>query len=147
MMYMTAVAGLARRSAAALVAAAMLVSLSAGGQRWFRCTVDAQVRSACCCGSSEAGQIPSSVPQLAKLRRSCCCEVLTAAALGQSVTAAPASFQSSPAPSTLLSPLLATLVPPAAPDRNRRARRARIDATRNDYFAFPILLRKQSLLI
>jgi hypothetical protein len=73
--------------------------------------------------------------------------VLTAAALGQSVTAAPASLQSSPAPSRLVSPLLATLLPPAAPDRARRARPARIDATRNDYFAFPILLRKQSLLI
>jgi len=144
MMYMIPVDGLARRCSAALVAVAMLVGLSVGGQRWFRCTLDAQVRSACCCGSPEAAPIPSSVPQLARLVRSCCCDVLTTAAFAQPVAAAPASFQSSPASSAPVSLPLATLVPPAGSDR---ARRARIDATRNDPLAFPILLRKQSLLI
>jgi len=132
-----------RRWGAAVVAAAMLVGLSAGDQRWFRCGFDAQVRSACCCGAQQAASpVGASVPEGAKLQRSCCCEVFTALAVAQSVTEAHDPFRLLVlAPTALVLPSWAAIEPP------RKFSRARAGAAKIDDVVFPVLLRKQSLLI
>jgi hypothetical protein len=133
-----------RRWAAAVVAAAMLVGLSAGGQRWFRCGLDAQVRSACCCGSDDASPVGASAPELAKLKRSCCCEVLTTVAVRQLVTEAHDAFRISVAPRALVLPVLPAW---AAMEPARASSSAAAGAPKIDVVVFPVLLRKQSLLI
>jgi hypothetical protein len=130
-----------RRWAAAFLAAAMLMGLSAGGQRWFRCGLDAQVRSACCCGSDEASPAGASVPELAKLQRSCCCEVLTAVAISESVTEAHDPFRLSVAPTALVLPSWGAIEP------SRTFSWAQAGAAKIVVVVFPVLLRKQSLLI
>jgi hypothetical protein len=128
-------------AAAAVVAAAMLVGLSAGDQRWFRCGLDAQVRSACCCGSDDASPAGASVQELAKLQRSCCCQVLTTVAVRQLVTEAHDPFRLSVAPSALVLPSW------AASEPAREFSPAATGAPKIDDVVFPVLLRKQSLLI
>jgi hypothetical protein len=129
------------RWAAAVVAAAMLVGLSAGDQRWFRCGLDAQVRSACCCGAAEAAPVRAPAPEVAKLQRSCCCQVLTAVAVPQLVTEAHDPFRLPVAPGALVLPSWAAIEPP------RKFSRAQAGAAKIDDLVFPVLLRKQSLLI
>jgi hypothetical protein len=131
------------RWAAAVVAAAMLVGLSAGDQRWFRCGLDAQVRSACCCGADEAAPTRAPVPEAARLQRSCCCQVLTTVAVPQLVTeAAHEPFRLAVAPRALVLPSWAAIEPPREFSR-AQAGAAGID----DDVGFPVLLQKQSLLI